>query len=52
MAVGKVRLIGENLLERPDGRGKLLLIDVALRLVKQIVEGIDELFRFSLPGWR
>src|SRR6516225_8690486 len=51
MPVGKVRLIGENLLKRRDGRGKLLLVDVALRFVEQIVERIDELFRFGLSGW-
>ena len=48
MAIRKVGLIGENLLKRREGRLKLFFVDVALRLVEQIVERIDELFRFGL----
>ena len=52
MAIGKVGLIGENLLKRRESRLKLFLVDVALRFVQQIVERIDKLFRFGLSGWR
>src|SRR6516164_4791970 len=61
MAVGKVRLIGEDLLERRDGRLKLFFVDIALCLVEQIVERIGKFFRFRLAqrlrlrgrlGWR
>ena len=48
MAVGQVRLISENLLERRDGGRKLLFVNIALRLVEQVVERIGKLLRFRL----
>src|SRR5215472_3129994 len=48
MTVGKVWLIGENLLKRRDGRLKLLFVDIAPCLVVQIVERIGKFFRFRL----
>ena len=50
MAVGKVGLLRENFLERSDRGFKLLLINVALRLVEQVVEGVGQLFCFGLAS--
>src|SRR5437588_12600775 len=50
MAVGKVGLLRENFLERSDGGFKLLLINVALRLVEQVVEWVGQLFCFGLAS--
>ncbi len=43
-----VRLFGNHFLQRFNRGGKIFLVDIALRLVKQVIQGVNNLFRARL----